>query len=106
MKKLILPLLLLSSTAFAQSKLRPSIDQKAAAIETKVIDWRRDIHQNPELGNEETRTAKKVADHLRALGIEVQEGVATTGVARSYGRSSCGYGCLACHRARRLAFQI
>jgi|GEM_PF-4512747 len=44
MKKLILPLLLLSSTAFAQSKLRPSIDQKAAAIETKVIDWRRDIH--------------------------------------------------------------
>ncbi len=80
MKKLILPLLLLSSTAIAQSKLRPSIDQKAAAIETKVIDWRRDIHQHPELGNEETRTAKKVADHLRSLGIEVQEGVATTGV--------------------------
>ena len=80
MKKLILPLLLLSSTAIAQSKLRPSIDQQAAAIETKVIDWRRDIHQHPELGNEETRTAKKVADHLRALGIEVQEGVATTGV--------------------------
>ena len=74
MKKLILPLLLLSSTAFAQSKLRPSIDQQAAAIENKVIDWRRDIHQHPELGNEETRTAKKVADHLRALGIEVQEG--------------------------------
>ncbi|MDA0313703.1 MAG: amidohydrolase [Bacteroidetes bacterium] len=80
MKKILLPLLLLSSTAFAQSKLRPSIDQKAAAIETKVIDWRRDIHQHPELGNEETRTAKKVADHLLALGIEVQEGVATTGV--------------------------
>jgi amidohydrolase len=80
MKKLILPLLLLSSTAFAQSKLRPSIDQQAAAIENKVIDWRRDIHQHPELGNEETRTAKKVADHLRSLGIEVQEGVATTGV--------------------------
>ena len=80
MKKLLLPLLLLSSTAIAQSKLRPSIDQQAAAIESKVIDWRRDIHQHPELGNEETRTAKKVADHLRALGIEVQEGVATTGV--------------------------
>ena len=80
MKKILLPLLLLSSTAFAQSKLRPSIDQQAAAIENKVIDWRRDIHQHPELGNEETRTAKKVADHLRSLGIEVQEGVATTGV--------------------------
>ena len=80
MKKIFLPLLLLSGTVFGQSKLRPSIDQKAASIETKVIDWRRDIHQHPELGNEETRTAKMVADHLRSLGIEVQEGVATTGV--------------------------
>ncbi len=80
MKKLILPLLLISGTAFGQTKLRPEIDKQASAIEDKVIEWRRDIHQNPELGNNEIRTAKMVADHLRALGIEVQEGVAVTGV--------------------------
>jgi amidohydrolase len=45
-----------------------------------VIEWRRDIHQNPELGNRELRTAAKVAEHLRALGIEVTTGVAHTGV--------------------------
>ena len=80
MRKLILPLILLSGAAFGQSKLRPEIDKRANAMESKVIEWRRDIHQNPELGNAETRTAKKIADHLRSLGIEVQEGVAVTGV--------------------------
>ncbi|AMQ55729.1 amidohydrolase [Algoriphagus sanaruensis] len=80
MKKLILPLLIISATAFGQTKLRPSIDKKASEIETKVIEWRRDIHQNPELGNQEVRTAKKIADHLRSLGIEVTENVAVTGV--------------------------
>lgn len=80
MKKLILPLVLLSGVAMGQTKLRPEIDKKAASIESKVIEWRRDIHKNPELGNNEVRTAKMIADHLRALGIEVQEGVAVTGV--------------------------
>jgi len=46
----------------------------------KVIAWRRDIHQHPELSNREFRTAKLVADHLRALGMEVKTGVAKTGV--------------------------
>jgi amidohydrolase len=45
-----------------------------------VVAWRRDIHQHPELGNRETRTAKIVADHLQGLGIEVRAGVAHTGV--------------------------
>jgi amidohydrolase len=45
-----------------------------------VVAWRRDIHQHPELGNRETRTAKLVADHLSSLGIEVKTGVAHTGV--------------------------
>ena len=49
-------------------------------LEKKVIEWRHDIHQNPELSNREFRTAKKVADHLRSLGMEVQTGVAHTGV--------------------------
>lgn len=80
MKKILLPLLFLSGIAFGQTSLRSSIDKQASAIEGKVIEWRRDIHQNPELGNQEFRTAKKVADHLRSLGIEVTEGVAVTGV--------------------------
>ena len=80
MKKIILPLLLIATTALGQSKLRPSIDQKAQGIESKVIEWRRDFHQHPELGNQEVRTAKIVADHLRSLGMEVTENVAVTGV--------------------------
>lgn len=49
-------------------------------IESKVIEWRRDIHQNPELSNREFKTAEKIAKHLKSLGIEVQTGVAHTGV--------------------------
>src|SRR5260221_6658632 len=49
-------------------------------IESKVVAWRRDLHAHPELGNREFRTSKIVADHLRALGIEVREKVAHTGV--------------------------
>src|SRR5687768_3735060 len=53
----------------------------ADKVESRVVAWRRDIHQNPELGNREVRTAKLVADHLRALGFDsVQEKVAHTGV--------------------------
>ena len=60
--------------------LHRTLDEAASSIEAKMIDWRRDIHQNPELGNQETRTAKLVAEHLKALGYEVTEGVAVTGV--------------------------
>ena len=63
-----------------KSNLAAEIDQRAAQVEGKVIAWRRDIHQNPELGNREVRTAKLVADHLRSLGLEVQTGIAHTGV--------------------------
>jgi amidohydrolase len=58
-----------------------AISAAADTVEPRVIAWRRDFHQNPELGNREVRTAKIVADHLRALGFDsVQEGVAHTGV--------------------------
>lgn len=50
------------------------------SLEDKVIQWRHEIHQNPELSNREFKTAKKVAAHLKALGIEVQTGIAHTGV--------------------------
>jgi len=77
---LIFPVVLAAQSSFGQSALRPTIDTKANALEPKVIEWRRDIHMHPELGNEEVRTAKKVADHLRSLGIEVTENIAVTGV--------------------------
>ncbi len=55
-------------------------DAAAAAIEKRVIEWRRDIHANPELGNREFRTSAIVAEHLKKLGMEVRVGVARTGV--------------------------
>jgi amidohydrolase len=64
----------------AQSPTAAEIDRRAQLIASKVVGWRRDIHEHPELGNRETRTAKIVADHLRGLGIEVRAGVAHTGV--------------------------
>lgn len=64
----------------AHADLRSDADVAAARIENKVIDWRRDIHANPELGNREFRTSALVAEHLRSLGMEVQTGVAHTGV--------------------------
>jgi len=60
--------------------LEQEIRQRAAEIENKLIAWRRDIHENPELGEQETRTAGLVADHLKKLGLEVKTGVAKTGV--------------------------
>jgi amidohydrolase len=73
--------LLACTATFAQtSDLSSSIDQRARSVEQKVIDWRRDIHQHPELSNRETRTSRLAADHLRALGLEVKTGVAHTGV--------------------------
>ncbi|MDH4298802.1 MAG: amidohydrolase, partial [Cyclobacteriaceae bacterium] len=61
-------------------KLQEKIDIQANEIEPKVIAWRRHFHQQPELSNRETKTAAFVGDHLRKLGIEVQTGVAKTGV--------------------------
>ena len=51
-----------------------------SSLEAKVIQWRHEIHQNPELSNREFKTAEKVAAHLKALGMEVQTGIAHTGV--------------------------
>jgi amidohydrolase len=58
----------------------PLPESEVAAVVEQVIKWRRDIHQHPELGNSEFRTARLVADHLRALGMDVRERVGKTGV--------------------------
>lgn len=60
--------------------LRARIDAAVTQVNGRVVAWRRDIHQNPELGNREFRTSKLVAHHLRSLGLEVQTGIAHTGV--------------------------
>ena len=60
--------------------LEAEVRKRAAAVEEKLIAWRRDIHQHPELGDQETRTSKLVADHLRGLKLEVRTKVARTGV--------------------------
>ena len=77
--------LLLGSSAGAQARSAPwpapeLLDAEIQAITPAVVAWRRDIHQHPELGNREYRTAALVAAHLRKLGIEVREHVAHTGV--------------------------
>ena len=56
------------------------VEARVAAVEPRLINWRRDIHAHPELSNQETRTAALVAAHLRKLGLEVTTGVGGTGV--------------------------
>ena len=73
-------LILFSDATGAQSATPAEIDRRAQQIADKVVRWRRDFHEHPELGNRETRTAKIVADHLRSFGIEVKANVAHTGV--------------------------
>jgi amidohydrolase len=72
--------LLLCSMKGQSQNFSSQIDQKATAIQSKLVEWRRYIHQHPELGNREFNTEKFIADHLKALGIEVKTGVAKTGV--------------------------
>lgn len=77
MRKLTFLLFLSFAGLNAQSqKINTLID----AIEPKVIEWRRDFHEHPELSNREFKTAEKIAKHLKELGLEVQVGVAHTGV--------------------------
>lgn len=69
-----------SARAADSSALEAEVRTRTAAVESQLIAWRHDIHQHPELGDQEVRTAKLVADHLRSLGIEVQTDVARHGV--------------------------
>jgi amidohydrolase len=72
--------ILLCSAHASHVRASTAVDAAIAATMPKVVGWRRDLHQHPELGNRETRTSKLVADHLRSLGLEVRTGIAHTGV--------------------------
>lgn len=85
MTKTLLSILLFTSSVQLLSqtditRLKEKMTSAADKIESKCIEWRKDLHMNPELGNREFRTSKIVAAHLKGLGIEVKEGVAKTGV--------------------------
>jgi amidohydrolase len=77
MKKLLFAAFFL---AFSFTQAQDVFEKDIDAIEAKLIEWRRDFHENPELSNREFKTAEKIAKHLRSLGLEVQTGVAHTGV--------------------------
>lgn len=81
-KFIVLSLSYLISAPFAFAEPLPleTISSLSKGLSEQVVAWRRDFHQHPELSNREFRTAKIVADHLEALGMEVQTGVAHTGV--------------------------
>ena len=78
MKTRTLLLAIIAGSLFAQAQT--TFDKDIASIKDKVIEWRRDFHENPELVNREFKTAEKITKHLKSLGIEVQTGVAHTGV--------------------------
>src|SRR3954467_15607786 len=82
MKKLCLFLLLVSAIpAIAQKNTTKNrVNKKADSLQSQIITWRRDFHEHPELGNHEVRTSGIIAKHLQSLGIQVQTGIATTGV--------------------------
>ncbi|HTD92558.1 MAG TPA: amidohydrolase [Chitinophagaceae bacterium] len=80
MRRLIAAMAVLFTSLTSHSQLKEKIATAVDKIEAKCITWRTQIHEHPELGNREFKTAKLVADHLRSLGIEVREGVAKTGV--------------------------
>ena len=70
------------ASVFAQSNspVHAELDRLAAELNPKVVAWRRDIHQHPELSFQETRTAALIAQHLTSLGLEVQTNVGGNGV--------------------------
>ncbi len=80
MKKFTAAIILILSLQGLNAQLKQKIQQAIDKIEPKCIEWRRQIHQNPELGNREFKTAKLIAAHLKDLDLEVKESVAKTGV--------------------------
>lgn len=78
-KYFLLLSLLISCIAHGQS-LPPAANNLIQAESSKIIEWRRYLHEHPELSNREVNTAAYVAAHLKSLGLEVKTGIATTGV--------------------------
>jgi amidohydrolase len=85
MKKLFLVIIIVAFAISLQAqvdiiKMKEKVSAMTDKIEAKCIAWRRDIHEHPELGNQELRTSKLIVDHLKKIGFDVKEGIAKTGV--------------------------
>ena len=82
-KTVLLSALLCALAPLAQAQdaaQRPEVAAAATRLQQQVVDWRRDFHAHPELSNREERTAAKVAERLRAMGLSPKTGVAVHGV--------------------------
>jgi amidohydrolase len=80
MRSLLLLVMLVSPSAVYAQGLSVEISKLSAAVEPELLEWRRHLHQNPELGNREVETAKFIVARLTALGLQPQTGIAKTGV--------------------------
>lgn len=79
MKRILLSALLLSSLNLS-ADLTSNLNNNLDLLMEKVIEWRHDIHKHPELGNREFRTSKKIEEHLRSLGMQIETKIAYTGL--------------------------
>ena len=80
MKLIFVILFFFTLSSSHANNIYKKIERLSENVENSVVKWRRHIHQNPELSNREFMTAKYVSDHLKSLGLEVQENIAHTGV--------------------------
>jgi amidohydrolase len=80
MKQLAIGIFVSSASLTQAAEINTRVDRELDVLAPRIIEWRRDFHENAELSNREFRTAKIVAEHLKRLGLEVQTGVAKTGV--------------------------
>lgn len=74
-----LPVFGITNLAYAQLQ-NSQIDQQAKSVQNQLVQWRRHLHQHPELGNREFKTAAYIVEQLQGLGLEIQTGIAKTGV--------------------------
>lgn len=79
-KHLILFILFFFVKQSTAQDLNTLIDTKSAAIQNQLTQWRRHLHQHPELGNREFKTSAYIVDQLKDLGLEIKTGIAKTGV--------------------------
>ena len=79
MKRILLSALLLPSLSLS-ADLTSNLNNNLDLLMEKVIEWRHDIHEHPELGNREFRTSKKIEEHLRSLGMQIETKIAYTGL--------------------------
>jgi amidohydrolase len=77
----LVPIVMTFATSAQADISEAELASAAKAVDSKVVEWRRDLHQHPELSNRETRTAEVIAKRLRSHGLEVKTGIALTGVA-------------------------